>query len=243
MPTLPLHQGSEADQAITSAQSRASRSSQDARVVALRPPRGPRVDVDDGVAVGAPALGIGSLEGGVGRDPLGSHPSPLPAGLVAELFVGGPAVVLAVEPLIVALPAEHELAQEEEVDLRDLAEEPFVLPARSEIPGLYGRVVAACREAGLEPEAVQKEVWLTQTIVGLVAGGIGVALVPASLRNLSRAGVSYKAIRSIPCVVGMGIVWRRDSRSKVVRSFLEVAKEVGHQEESSGPEQPAFDAR
>lgn len=147
------------------------------------------------------------------------------------------------EPLVVALPAGHELAQEEDVDLRDLAEEPFVLPARYRIPGLYGRVVAACREAGFEPEAVQKEVWLTQTIVGLVAGGIGVALVPASLRNVSRIGVSYKAIRSISCVVEMGIVWRRDSRSTVVRSFLEVAKEVGHQEGSSGPEQAAFDAR
>lgn len=129
------------------------------------------------------------------------------------------------EPLVVALPEVHEMAQEEEVDLCDLAEEPFVLPARYRMPGLHGQVLEACREAGFEPEAVQKEVWLMQTIVGLVAGGIGVALVPASLRNLPRAGVVYKAIRNLSPTVEMGVVWRRDDPGVVLNSFLRVARE------------------
>jgi DNA-binding transcriptional LysR family regulator len=130
------------------------------------------------------------------------------------------------EPLVVALPQAHDLAAEKEIDLGDLADQPFVLPARYRMPGLHGRVLEACREAGFEPEAVQKEVWLMQTIVGLVAGGIGVALVPASLRNLNRAGVVYRAVRGLSPTVEMGAVWRRDERSPVVRSFLKVVDEV-----------------
>ena len=130
------------------------------------------------------------------------------------------------EPLVVALPETHRLAEEEEVDLSDLARQPFVLPARWRMPGLLWQVMTACREAGFEPEAVQKEVWLMQTIVGLVAGGIGVALVPASLRNLPRAGVAYKTIRGLSPTVEMGAIWRRDDRNPVVRSFLSVVGEI-----------------
>jgi hypothetical protein len=58
------------------------------------------------------------------------------------------------------------------VDLASFADEPFILPARyRRVPGLYGQVTDACREAGFTPNAVQKDVWLMQTIVGLVAGG------------------------------------------------------------------------
>ncbi len=130
------------------------------------------------------------------------------------------------EPLVVALPETHDLASEDEVDLSDLADQPFVLPARYRMPGLYGQVVSTCRDAGFEPEAVQKEVWLMQTIVALVAGGMGVALVPASLRNLTRAGVVYRPVRGLSPTVEMGVVWRRDERNPVVRSFLEVVNEI-----------------
>jgi DNA-binding transcriptional LysR family regulator len=130
------------------------------------------------------------------------------------------------EPLVVAFPETHEMASEKEVDLCDLADQPFVMPARWRMPGLYGQVVEACREAGFEPEAVQKDIWLMQTIVALVVGGMGVALVSASLRNLARAGVVYKAVRNISPTVEMGVVWRRNEDSPVVGSFLRVVDEI-----------------
>ncbi|MGI8538717.1 MAG: LysR family transcriptional regulator [Rubrobacteraceae bacterium] len=129
------------------------------------------------------------------------------------------------EPLVLALPETHPLAAEEKVELRAVAREPFVLPARyAMMPGLHGQVMEACREAGFSPDAVQKDVWLMQTIVGLVAGGIGVALVPASLRNLRRRGVVYKFLSELSPTVELGVVWRKEERSAVLASFLEVAK-------------------
>jgi DNA-binding transcriptional LysR family regulator len=93
------------------------------------------------------------------------------------------------------------------------------------MPGLYGQVTEACRQAGFVPNAVQKDVWLMQTIVGLVAGGIGVALVPASLRNFHRRGVVYRAVKGLSPTVALGMVWRGDDLSPVLSSFLQVARE------------------
>jgi DNA-binding transcriptional LysR family regulator len=130
------------------------------------------------------------------------------------------------EPLIVALSESHPSANEPEIDLRTLEREPFILPMRYEMPGLYGQVTEVCRQAGFTPRAVQKDVWLMQTIVGLVASGIGVALIPASLRNFRRKGVVYKTVRNLSPKVEMGMVWRRGDSSPVLSAFLDVVGEV-----------------
>lgn len=136
------------------------------------------------------------------------------------------------EPLVLALPEKHPLAPQERVDLADLADEPFILPARYErMPGLYAQVTGACHQAGFVPNAVQKDVWLMQTIVGLVAGGIGVALVPASVRNLRRRGVVYKPVLGLSPSVELGVVWRRDNHGAVLGSFLLMARQVRRDEE------------
>ena len=64
-----------------------------------------------------------------------------------------------------------------------------------------------------------------QTIVGLVAGGIGVALVPSSLQNIPRRGVVYKPVHGLSPTIELGAVWRRDNPGMVIKSFLEVARE------------------
>jgi DNA-binding transcriptional LysR family regulator len=131
------------------------------------------------------------------------------------------------EPLVVALPSKHPLASKPAVRMRALANEPFVLPARHRyMPGLYGQVTELCRRAGFTPNAVQRDVWQMQTILGLVGGGIGIALVPASYRDLPRKGVVYKEIRDFEPIVEMGAVWRRDDTTPVLHSFLEVVRDV-----------------
>lgn len=135
------------------------------------------------------------------------------------------------EPLVLALPEAHPLARRRKVELQDVSEEPFILPARYSMPGLYGQVTEACRRAGFAPRAVQKDVWLMQTIVGLVAGGIGVALVPASVRNLRRRGVLYKQVHGLSPTVELGMIWRKGDPGVVLSSFLKVARKESFQHE------------
>jgi DNA-binding transcriptional LysR family regulator len=132
--------------------------------------------------------------------------------------------VVAREPLIAALPAEHPLAARSSVRVRDLASELFVLPAQHRMPGLLAQVLDACRRAGFAPAAVQKDVWLMQTVIGLVAAGLGVALVPASVEHLHRTGVAYRPLRDAVPSVELGAVWRRDGASPALERFLAVLR-------------------
>ncbi len=134
--------------------------------------------------------------------------------------------VVSRETLIVALPEGHMLAAQETIDLQSLEEEAFILPMRYKMPGLHMKVIETCRAAGFVPCAVQKDVWLIQTIVGLVAGGTGVALVPSSALSLPRQGVVYRQVRGTTATAEMAAVWRQGNSSAVLRSFLKVVREM-----------------
>jgi DNA-binding transcriptional LysR family regulator len=129
---------------------------------------------------------------------------------------------VAEQPLQLAVPAGHRLAGRSAVAVAELADEPFVMPAQYRMPGLHAQVTEACRAAGFAPRAVQKDVWLIQTIVGLVAGGIGVALVPAAAEQAGRAGVAYLRLRRPVPHVRLGAVWRRDGLSPTGARFRDV---------------------
>jgi DNA-binding transcriptional LysR family regulator len=129
------------------------------------------------------------------------------------------------EAFVAALPNTHPLSDEPRVALSALAGEPFVLMPRYQGAGLRDKIIAHCRQAGFEPRVVQ-EAWLMQTTVSLVAGGIGVTLVPASLQNLQRAGVVYKHVEGLYSEIELGAVWRRGDASAVLRTFLGVVEDV-----------------
>jgi DNA-binding transcriptional LysR family regulator len=82
-----------------------------------------------------------------------------------------------------------------------------------------------CQQAGFRPQVAQEAIQM-QTIVSLVAAELGVALVPASLQNLQRVGVVYKALQESTPKVELAMAWRRDERSPVLHKFLEVTREI-----------------
>jgi DNA-binding transcriptional LysR family regulator len=127
------------------------------------------------------------------------------------------------EPLVLALPASHPLARRRRASLRALAPEPFVLLPRHLGPSLYDQIVMTCRRAGFSPRVGQEAVEL-HTIVSLVAAGLGVALLPASFRNLRRLGVTYVEPREPTALVEMALAWRRDNPSPVLGRFVEVVR-------------------
>lgn len=131
------------------------------------------------------------------------------------------------EPLLVALPETHPLANLPQVPLKALVDECFVLPPRQLGPSFYSQIISFCQQAGFSPKVV-KEAMLMQTIVSLVAGGVGVALVPASLQNLQKVGVVYKALEGQQLEMEMAAVWQRDNSSQVLQEFLKVVREIAH---------------
>ncbi|HHL4081556.1 MULTISPECIES: LysR substrate-binding domain-containing protein [Burkholderia] len=131
------------------------------------------------------------------------------------------------EPLVVAMPAGASDAPEDEpVQLADVAALPLVIFPRRLAPGFYD-IITGCYGAAGETPRIGQEAIQMQTIVSLVSAGMGVALVPQSLRNLRRTGVVYRPLAGHAPVVETGLVWRTGDVSPVLAGFIDVVRAQG----------------
>jgi DNA-binding transcriptional LysR family regulator len=129
------------------------------------------------------------------------------------------------EPIVCVLPEEHPLARRERIAMPLLAHEPFVLQSRQLGGGYYVQLMKLCLAAGFSPNVVQ-EVTETYTIVGLVAAGIGVSLVPQSIRNMRSEGIVYRELEGAATMTEIALAWQRNTHSMTVQNFLTVARDV-----------------
>ncbi|PXY29048.1 hypothetical protein BAY59_15545 [Prauserella coralliicola] len=156
----------------------------------------------------AHALREGALDVGLLRPPL---PADAAAGLTVD--------PVGAERLMAALPVDHPLAAERVVDAGRLAAEPFVLFPRELGPGLHDRILGYCAEAGFAPAIAQEAVQM-QTIVALVASGLGVSVVPSSVARTRRQGAVFRPLRPSARVVHLAVARRRDEENPVARNFV-----------------------
>ncbi|WP_028080589.1 LysR family transcriptional regulator [Solimonas soli] len=139
------------------------------------------------------------------------------------------------EALVLAAPNGHPaLAGEQAVDLRTLARASFIVPPRDIGPGLYDLIISRCQAAGFAPRITQRARQM-QTVIGLVSSGMGIALVPASVQNLKRSGVQYRALRGRPAQIELGVLSRRGAGSPLVRHFAETLRQVAVEDEAADP--------
>ena len=128
------------------------------------------------------------------------------------------------EPLVLCAPSGlPALSEPGPVRLRDLPPLPLVIFPRAVAPSLHDAILAAFRAAGVPPTIGQEAIQM-QTIVSLVSGGMGLALVPQSVSNLMRPGVEYRALVDPAPLAETGLAWRRDNDSPVLKGFLECLK-------------------
>lgn len=122
------------------------------------------------------------------------------------------------DPLIVALPEAHPLAALDAVPLDRLAGERFLAFERHHGPLMFDAMVSACMRHGFSPHIFPAR--QMHTIVSLVSGGIGVALVPACLQVLHRQGVVYRPLAGALTTVEHGAAWRVDDTAPLVQQFV-----------------------
>ena len=124
------------------------------------------------------------------------------------------------EPLIAAVPASYALAKGVlGIRLRNLAHEEFILFPRALSPGLYDLVIAACQRAGFTPSLAQEAIQM-QTILGLVAAGLGVAIVPPCMSKLQRSDIRYLALESTDFVVETSALWQAGNEAPALAALL-----------------------
>lgn len=129
------------------------------------------------------------------------------------------------QEFVLAVPADHSLASHRSCRLADVAGEPFVGFPMQEGPGFGAAVLAVCQSCGFIPNVVQVAPQI-HTILVLVAGGVGVSLVPHALRSIAMENVAYVKVhhQRMPVTYSIGMAYRSDNRNPALQSFLACAR-------------------
>lgn len=163
------------------------------------------------------------------------------AGILIPTRPALPAVLdylpLSKEPLIAAVPETwiHNgriVAQGGVIDGSDWMALPLIIfPARVS-PDFHELVIGFYRSRDREP-IVRQEAIQMQTIISLVSAGIGMALVPASMRHLARTGVLYLTIVNDAPSLETGLAWRAGTETAALRSLVATASKIAMDPERS----------
>jgi len=144
-----------------------------------------------------------------------------PGGLVVQAVLD--------EEMVLALPTGHPLApkggkEAAPVPLDAFAAETFILYRRPVGPGLHDAIIAACHGAGFSPQVGQEAPRVLSTL-NLVAAGIGISVVPASLGRLQMDGVAFRRIATaLPLRAPLNLACRRGEPSAAVRRFVDLVQ-------------------
>lgn len=136
---------------------------------------------------------------------------PLPNGLVVEPWYRA--------PLVAVLPQRHPLARAA-VRIAHLRDEPLVSYPRDAGIGLYWKVQELCARAGFRPRMVQ-EARDASTLVGLVAAGVGIAVMPEDTRCIQLPGVAYQRLLDKDAVSTLHLAYRKAHESAFLRVVVE----------------------
>jgi DNA-binding transcriptional LysR family regulator len=129
------------------------------------------------------------------------------------------------DELRVVLPARHRLARDgAAIAVEDLAQEPFLMFPRGLGCGLHDHVMGLCSRAGFAPHVAQ-EAREGVTLIGLVAAGMGIAVLPDSYARAPIGGVVHLPLASAHASSRLLLAHAARDASPLVQRFVELAAE------------------
>ena len=159
-------------------------------------------------------LGDGTLDLGLMRN------TPLPETLCWQVALR--------EPMLAMVHHSHPLASRERISLRDLAREPFVFFDPQAGTGLYDDILALLKRYGVTPYVTQ-EVGEAMTILGLVAAGLGVSILPASYRRLRLDEICWLPLEEPDAISELWLVWAKHRElGAPARHFMALLAQAAH---------------
>jgi DNA-binding transcriptional LysR family regulator len=133
----------------------------------------------------------------------------------------------AVERTVAAVADRHVLSGRSEIAIADLEDMPLVLLPRATNPPLYDGVIAACRSAQVAPRLLEMAEPLVEHALLIVASGLGIALLPASVSERYRTvGVTFRPLAAPAPMTELAFVTRAEEGQVAVAAFLRVTREL-----------------
>jgi len=124
----------------------------------------------------------------------------------------------------VVVPQGHRLARRSAIALEEIGDETLILYARR-LADIHDVVLGLCRERGFVPKRIE-EVDRIETILGLVAAGEGVSVVPRLYETLAFPGIAYTSITPVPEPFTMVVARTNEARSSLTTAFVETCERV-----------------
>jgi DNA-binding transcriptional LysR family regulator len=126
------------------------------------------------------------------------------------------------DPLMVVLATGHPLAAKAAIAIEELNGLPFVMYPPDAGTGIYPQIFRLCRAAGFVPNVAQ-EAGEASTIIGLVAAGCGISVLPASFDRIRLEGICYRPIVDKAASTKLMLAQRADERAPLVEAFVALA--------------------
>ena len=136
--------------------------------------------------------------------------------------------VLRQDALVAVLPAISPLAHKKSITIGELKDMPFVMYPPDAGTGIYPQIFKLCRAAGFVPR-IGQIAGEASTIIGLVAAGCGVALLPAAFERIRMDGVKYRSVADAGATTSLLLARRSDEVSPLVQAFVELATDAAQQ--------------
>ena len=133
--------------------------------------------------------------------------------------------ILRKDPLLLVLPNAHPLAGQAEIAIRELAGQAFVMYPKDAGTGIYPQIFRLCRAAGFVPHIAQ-EAGEASTIIGLVAAGCGISVLPASFDRIRMDGVCYRPIADPAATTSLLLARRQGQSTPLIDAFVALATEA-----------------
>lgn len=124
--------------------------------------------------------------------------------------------------LVAVLPEALALARKKSVGIGELKELPFVMYPPAAGTGIYPQIFRLCREAGFVPRVGQVAAEAS-TIIGLVAAGCGVTVLPSSFERIRMDGVAYRPLSGSAASTALLLAHRSDDISPLAAAFVALA--------------------
>lgn len=142
------------------------------------------------------------------------------ARLQGEVGTNLKSIKLTQDRLAVVIPKNHSLASQSQIELKQLAEEIFIMFSRKFSPIYFDTIVSACNNSGFSPRILH-EVHSVSTQVAFVSCGQGIALVPATLHKIAPENVVCIPLKETIEVVTTAIAWNTRNTNPAITFALE----------------------
>jgi DNA-binding transcriptional LysR family regulator len=127
------------------------------------------------------------------------------------------------DPLRLVLPTDSPLARQESIAVKDLAGQAFVVFPKDAGTGIYHQIFELCRAAGFTPH-IAMEAGEPSTIIGLVAAGCGISVLPGSFEGIHMEGVVYRPLADPEATTSMLLARHAEGGGPLAEAFVALAQ-------------------